>query len=119
MRAAAIVLLFTALALLLSVNGEEVVAYINFEGSSTAFCPVFSCSSSDWFPNRACNSDPAAWEDGARTFEDPVPPGNVVRSVSVVYYINANNCSDVPPARERLVTLDGSMVGFTPDLVRE
>lgn len=115
MKAAAfVVLVFLSLALCQEVSEAE----ITFSGSSTTSCPVLSCSQSEWFPNRACNTDGASvWEDGSRTFDDPVPTGHIVRSVTVVYYLNAG-CSTIEQGTGR-VTLDGGMVGFTPELTRE
>merc|ERR1712137_64171 len=102
---------FLSLALCQEVSEAE----ITFSGSSTTSCPVLSCSQSEWFPNRACNTDGASvWEDGSRTFDDPVPAGHIVRSVTVVYYLNAG-CSTIEQGTGR-VTLDGGMVGFTPEL---
>lgn len=69
-------------------QGGIVYSYIAYDENYATDCTTCNDPESFYFEYFVCNSDPDNWENGARTFMDPVPIGNVVVSINITFYAN-------------------------------
>lgn len=63
-----------------------------------------------------CSNDTLAWAEGLRSFQDPVPTGNVVTGISVTVRLTFGCADYITDPKGTAVTIQGAIVRFIPPI---